>query len=126
MKLNLQLFGGRGASSGSRNTTPKKATFSTAVYNSEKGVREDIEVSGISYKYNGLEIGIYGKKQNADAEIRALGRGEDNYVAVIKTNDKNNGVMLETGKTRKEAIEKTNALIDKRKKDILRAMGRRK
>ena len=124
IKLDIQLFGGRGASSSNINTTPKKATFLTATYNADKGARENIKVSGVSYKYKGLEIGIYGKKQNVNEAISTPGRGEDNYVAVIITNDKNNGLMLETGKTRKETTQKVNELIDKRKKDILKAMGR--
>ena len=120
MKLNIQLFGNIEVNSGSRNTAPKKATFLTAIYNTEKGIRENVNVSGIIYKYNEIEIGIYGKKQNAKENITTS--DGNNYVAVVLTNNEASGTMIETGKTRKEAIEKTNNLIDKRKKDILRAI----
>ena len=126
MKLNIQLFGGRGANSGSRNTTPKKAAFTTAVYNTEKGVREDIEVNGVAFRHKGIDVGVFNTQQEAYPDTYRPGRGGDKYVAVVRTNNQTNGTMIETGKTQKEAVEKSIKLIDERKKDILRAMGRRR
>ena len=126
MKLNIQLFGGRGAKSSNENKKEKKGTFTIATYNMSKGGKDNTKVNGVVYKYKGIDVGVYGKKQNSQAEIRTLGRGEDNYVAVVITNNEANGAMIESGKTKKEAIEKANKLIDKRKKDILRAIGRKK
>ena len=124
MKLNIQLFGGRGAKSSNENGKAKKATFTIATYNIDKGGKDNIKVNGVAYKYKGIDVGIYGKKQNSQSDIRTPGRGEDNYVAVVITNNEANGAMIESGKTKKEAIEKANKLIDKRKKDILRVIGR--
>lgn len=125
MKLNIQYFGGRGATSSS-DTPPKKATFTTAIYNADRGGRQNVEVNGVSYRYKGIEVGVYGRTQNESQDIRVPGRGGDNYVAVVLSNNDANGLMIETGKTRKEAIAKANDLIDRRKKEILRAMGRAK
>ena len=129
MELNIQLFGGRGASSGGNIIQIKNATFTTAVsaYNeSGNRQREDIEVKGVVFRHKGIDVGVFNTQQESYPDAYRPGRGGDKYVAVIRTKDKMNGLMIETGKTQKEAVEKSIKLIDERKKDILRAMGRRK
>lgn len=127
MKINIQTFGGRGASSSS-NTEPKSATFTTAIYNADMGGRQDIEVKGVDFKYKSIDVGVFNTTQEAYASNNPsyFGRGTDKYIAVVRTDNEANGTMLTRGKTRKEAIANAKDLIDKRRKDILRAMGRAK
>lgn len=119
MKLNIQFFGGRGANSGNV-IKIKKDTFTTATRIDNK--REDIKVQGVSFKYKSIGVGVFNRTQkNYPDETRT--RGKDKFIAVIRTNNKANGTMLTTGKTQKEAVQKSMKLIDDRKQDIIRAIG---
>lgn len=113
-------MGSRGSSSGNV-IKIKNDTFTTAI--STNGKREDIKVEGVSYKYKSIGVGVFNRTQkNYPDETRT--RGADKYIAVIRTKNKTNGTMLTTGKTQKEAVQKSMKLIDDRKQDIIRAIGR--
>lgn len=127
IKLDIQMFGGRGSSSSNADTEPKSATFTTATRNmDEDGRREDIEVKGVTFRYKTIDVGVFNSEQEAYAKNRPyLGRaGSSKYVAVVRTNNETNGAMITTGSTRKEAIANAKNIIDERKKQILKAIGR--
>lgn len=125
MKLNIQLFGSRGAS-GSNVIKIKNATFTTAIRTYDENgnrQREDIQVKGVTFKYKTIDIGVFDRTQENYPD-ETVTRGANKYIAVIRTKNETNGLMITTGKTQKEAVQNSMELIDKRKKDILRAIGR--
>ena len=119
-------MGGRGSSSGNV-IKIKNDTFKTATYNYDENKRHDIEVKGVSFKYKSVSVGIFNSKQESYSNNNPYynGRGTENFIAVVRTNNETNGTMLTKAKTQKEAVYNAMKLIDEKREQILKAIGKK-